>query len=144
MFHIDSGALGWAAFAIVAAIIEVLVPHFGIVFAAMGAVAAALVAVFGAGFPIQLIVFVVVTGVSVALLRERFVKSMAGRKMPSRAEAHTGREGVVTLDIEPLVGAGRVNVGGEDWAARADVSIATGARIRVVGSDGIVLKVIPT
>ena len=101
-------------------------------------------AVFGAGFPIQLIVFVVVTGVSVALLRERFVRSTAGRKMPSRAEALSGREGVVTLDIEPLVGAGRVNVGGEDWAARADVSIATGARIRVVGSDGIVLKVTPT
>jgi inner membrane protein len=144
MLNIDSGALGWAAFAIVAAIIEVLVPHFGIVFAAMGAVAAAIAAVFGIGLPFQIAVFLVATGVSVALLRERFVKSMAGRKMPSRAEAHAGREGVVTLDIEPLVGSGRVNVGGEDWAARADVSIAAGTRILVVGSDGIVLKVTPT
>jgi inner membrane protein len=144
VFTIDSGALGWAAFAIFAAIVEALVPHFGIIFAAMGAVAAAVAAVFGIGLPFQIAVFLVTTGVAVALLRQRFVKGAAGRKMPSRAEAHAGREGIVTLDIDPLVGSGRVNVGGEDWAARADASVAAGTRIRVVGSDGIVLKVTPT
>ena len=140
----ESGALGWAAFAILAAIIELLIPHFGIIFAAMGAVAAAIAAVLGIGLPFEIAVFLVTTGVSLALLRQRFVKSAADRKMPSRAEAHAGREGIVTLDIDPLIGSGRVNVGGEDWAARADTSIATGTRILVVGSDGIVLKVTPT
>ncbi len=144
MFTIDSGALGWAAFAIFAALVEVLVPHFGIIFAAIGAVAAAVAAVFGVGLPFQIAVFLVTTGVSVALLRQRFVGGTEKRRMPSRADAHIGREGVVTLDIEPVVGAGRVNVGGEDWAARADASVAAGTRIRVVGSDGIVLKVTPT
>jgi membrane protein implicated in regulation of membrane protease activity len=86
-------------------------------------------------------VFIATAGASMALLRQRFVKGAAGHRMPSRAEAHVGREGVVTMEVDPLVGTGRVNVGGEDWAARADVPVAAGARIRVVGSDGIVLKV---
>src|SRR5438477_12704337 len=110
MFTMDSGALGWAALAILAAIIEVIVPHFGIIFAAMGAVAAAIAALFGIGLPYQTALFIVTTGVAVALLRQRFVKGAAGRKMPSRAEAHAGREGIVTLDIDPLAGSGRVNV----------------------------------
>jgi membrane protein implicated in regulation of membrane protease activity len=144
VLDLDSAALAWAALAIVSAFVEVLAPHFGIIFAAMGAAAAALAAMLSFGTVVQAVVFVVGTGLSMALLRQRFVKSMAARRMPSRAEAHVAREGVVTHDIDPLVGAGRVNVGGEDWAARAAVPIATGTRIRVVGSDGIVLEVTPT
>jgi membrane protein implicated in regulation of membrane protease activity len=36
-----------------------------------------------------------------------------------------------------------VNVGGEDWAARSAGRVPTGSRVRVVGSDGIVLEVTP-
>ena len=42
------------------------------------------------------------------------------------------------------VGAGRVNVAGQDWAARSKDPIATGATVRVVGADGIVLEVTST
>ena len=61
--------------------------------------------------------------------------------MPSRTEALIGTKGVVTHDIDPTVGAGRVNVGGEDWAARSAEPIAAGTKVRVVGADGIVLEV---
>jgi membrane-bound serine protease (ClpP class) len=66
---------------------------------------------------------------------------MTARGVPSRTESLVGKDGVVTHDIEPTVGAGRVNVGGEDWAARAATPIPAGTRIRVVGADGIVLEV---
>ena len=46
------------------------------------------------------------------------------------------------LDIDPIVGSGRVNVGGEDWAAKSPEAIAVGTTIRVVAADGIVLEVI--
>lgn len=143
MFTIDSAALGWAAFAILAAVIEILVPHFGIIFAAMGAVAAAIAAVFGVGLPFQIALFLVTTGVSVALLRQRFVSGLGKGKMLSRSEALINHEGVVTHDIEALVGSGRVNVGGEDWAARAHMPLAAGTRVIVVRTDGIVLEVTP-
>ena len=47
----------------------------------------------------------------------------------------------VTHDIEATIGSGRVNVGGEDWAARAVTPLRAGTRIRVVAADGIVLEV---
>jgi membrane protein implicated in regulation of membrane protease activity len=48
---------------------------------------------------------------------------------------------VVTEDIESTIGRGRVNVGGQDWAARAAAPIPMGTPIKVVGADGIVLEV---
>jgi membrane protein implicated in regulation of membrane protease activity len=51
---------------------------------------------------------------------------------------------MVTNDIEPTLGTGRINVGGEDWAARSTEPIPTGTTVRVVGADGIVLEVTRT
>jgi membrane-bound serine protease (ClpP class) len=63
--------------------------------------------------------------------------------VPSRTDVLIGREGVVTHDVDSRVGAGRVNVGGEDWAARSAAPIPAGTRVRVVRADGIVLEVTP-
>ena len=43
--------------------------------------------------------------------------------------------------IDPMLGTGRVNVAGQDWAARSEEPVATGTRVRVVAADGIVLEV---
>ena len=77
------------------------------------------------------------------LIRPRMMSRLGSQGVPSRTEPLIGREGVVTFDIETTVGAGRVNVGGEDWAARAPTPLAAGTRIRVVAADGIVLEVVP-
>ena len=61
--------------------------------------------------------------------------------MPSRTEPLVGRHGQVTHDIDPTLGTGRINVGGEDWAARSAEPLPSGTRIRVVAADGIVLEV---
>jgi membrane protein implicated in regulation of membrane protease activity len=129
--------------AIVAAVVEISIPHFGLIFVSVGAVAAALVAFAGPGFAAQLVVFVIALGLSLVVLRPRMMARLGSRGIPSRTETLLGREGVVTYDIEATVGAGRVNVGGEDWAARAAVPIPAGTRIRVVAADGIVLEVVP-
>ena len=44
-------------------------------------------------------------------------------------------------DVYAVVLAGRVNVAGEDWAARSTEAINAGTKIRVIGADGIVLEV---
>ena len=63
------------------------------------------------------------------------------RHFDTRNRGNVGRHAIVTYDIDPTVGTGRVNVAGEDWAARSGEAIAAGARVRVVGADGIVLEV---
>ena len=55
-----------------------------------------------------------------------------------------GSEAVVTHDVDPTLGGGRVTVGGQDWAAHSTVAIAAGERVRIVKADGIVLEVTRT
>ena len=134
-------ALVWLAVAFVAAVVEVSIPHFGFAFVGAGAIAAAAAAFLGYSVPAQFATFVVVLTGSIALLRSRLLARLGGRGVPSRTEALVGRQAIVTHDIDPTVGTGRVNVAGEDWAARSAEAIAAGAKVRVVGSDGIVLEV---
>lgn len=134
-------AVGWLALAVVSAIVEVSIPHFGLVFVSIGAVAAGVAAAFALGLPGQFVVFAVVLAASFLALRPRLIAGLGGRGMPSRTEQLVGRPGVVTHDIDPAIGEGRVNVGGEDWAAAGDAVIPAGTHVRVVGADGIVLEV---
>ena len=133
--------LAWLAVAFVAAVLEVSIPHFGSAFVSAGAIAAAGAAFFGFGVPSQIGTFVVVMVVSLVMLRSRLVGYLGGQGVPSRTEPLIGRHGLVTHDIEPMTGTGRVTVGGEDWAARSTEAIAAGVKVRVVGADGIVLEV---
>jgi membrane protein implicated in regulation of membrane protease activity len=135
--------MAWVILGVVAAVVEVSIPHFGLIFVSVGAVAAAVASGAGFGFPVQILVFVVALGASFGLIRPRMMSRLGSQGVPSRTEPLIGREGVVTFDIETTVGAGRVNVGGEDWAARAPTPLAAGTRIRVVAADGIVLEVVP-
>jgi len=137
----EVATLAWLALALVAAIVEVSIPHFGFAFVSVGAVAAAGAAYFGIPIVPQIGIFVVVLAVSLLALRSKLVGYLGGRGVPSRTQPLIGRHGVVTHDIDAIVGAGRVNVGGEDWAASASEPIASGVKVRVVGADGIVLEV---
>jgi membrane protein implicated in regulation of membrane protease activity len=138
---LDVPALAWLAVATIAAILEVSVPHFGSAFVSAGAVAAAVAAYLGFSLTAQFASFVVVLTLSIALLRTRILERVGGPGVPSRTASLIGRHGVVTHDVDSTIGSGRVNVGGEDWAARSSESIATGTKVRVVSADGIVLEV---
>jgi membrane protein implicated in regulation of membrane protease activity len=140
----EMSALTWLAVAFVAAILEVTVPHFGSAFVSVGAIAAAVVAYLGFGPAAQLITFILVLSVSLVTLRSGLVSRLGGQGVPSRTDQVIGKAGVVTHDIDPAAGGGRVNVGGEDWAARSHEPLAAGSTIRVVGADGIVLEVTRT
>lgn len=143
MLSFDTPVILWVTVAIVSGIIEVSIPHFGVIFVSLGAIAAALAASFGSGTVVQLVVFLVVLGAALAVLRPRLAGKDVAPGVPSRTEQLLGRDGIVTHDIDPTVGAGRVNVGGEDWAARCKTPLPVGTRIRVTGADGIVLEVAP-
>jgi membrane protein implicated in regulation of membrane protease activity len=140
---LDAGALLWIVVAIVAAVVEISIPHFGLIFVSVAAGAAALAAALGLGMIPQLLIFTVVVLGSFTLLRPIVVRKLHGPGVPNRTEALIGRDGIVTEAIDPISGTGRVNVGGQDWAARSGASVAAGTIIKVVGADGIVLEVRP-
>jgi membrane protein implicated in regulation of membrane protease activity len=141
MWPFQFTALSWLALALVAAILEISIPHFGSAFVGAGAIAAAAVAYFGYPMDVQLGMFVLVLVVSLATLRSRLVALLSGRGIPSRTGPLIGRHGLVTHAIDPVIGTGRITIAGEDWAARSHDAIAIGTKVRVVGADGIVLEV---
>jgi membrane protein implicated in regulation of membrane protease activity len=137
-------ALAWLALAIAAGIVEVSSPHFGSMFVSAAALVAAVVAASSGGATLQIVTFAFVIVGSFAVLRPWFVSRAAGRGIPSRTQQLIGKDGVVTYEIDPTTGGGRVNVGGEDWAARSTGTLSIGTRVRVTGADGIVLEVTRT
>jgi membrane protein implicated in regulation of membrane protease activity len=143
LFRFEPTALLWLLVAFVATILEVSIPHFGSAFVGAGAIAAAAASFLGFSLSAQLTTFIVVLVVSLVTLRSRLLGRLGGPGVPSRTATLVGRHGVVTHDIDPVVGSGRVNIGGEDWAARSTQSIPSGTRVTVVGADGIVLEVTP-
>jgi membrane protein implicated in regulation of membrane protease activity len=144
MLGIEGSTLTWLLLAIIAAIVEVSIPQFGVIFVSLAAVVAALAALAGAGGLLQSVVFVVVLAASLVLLRPRFMARFSQAPgVPSRTEALIGRLGIVTIEINPTTGTGRVNVEGQDWAARSRSPLSVDTQVRVVGANGIVLEVTP-
>jgi membrane protein implicated in regulation of membrane protease activity len=133
----------WVIVALVAGILEVVIPAFGFVFVTLAALLAAVLALFAVGLTAQVVVFAAATLLFMLVLRRFFVHRLRGPGVPSRTEAITGKVAEVTEAIDPVRGAGRVNVEGHDWAARATVALPAGARVRIDGADGIVLLVSP-
>src|SRR5262249_22803413 len=130
--------------AILAAAIEVVVPHFGSLFVAAGAVVAGLVAAVGGNAEAQVITLAFVIVVGLAILRPRLApRLLHAPGVPSRTDILIGRDAIVTHDIDPTIGTGRVNVSGQDWAARSAIPVVAGTRVRVTSADGIVLEVTP-
>ena len=133
----------WVIVALVAGILEVVVPAFGFLFVTLAALLAAVLALLGVATAVQVVVFAAAALVFLLVLRPLFVHRLRSTGVPSRTEALQGKLAEVTEPIDPVRGSGRVLVDGHDWAARAAVAVTAGTRVRIVGADGIVLLVSP-
>jgi membrane protein implicated in regulation of membrane protease activity len=113
------GFLVWVLVAVALGVGEVLTP--GLFFlgpVALAAGAAALAALLGAGTIGSLIVFIVCSVASLAILRpiaRRHVRLPAISR--TGTDALVGRKAVVTRKVDAH--GGRVRIGGEEWSARA-------------------------
>ena len=136
-----SAAIIWLFLAIGAAIVEIVSPLFGFIFISAAAVVAAIVAGLGLDVSLQIVSFVTGLFLGLLLVRPRLVSKLGSKGVPSRTEALVGQQGQVTEAINPVLGTGRVNVAGQDWAAKSALPISAGALVRVDGADGIVLRV---
>lgn len=132
----------WLALALLAGIVEMIVPALVCLFVAVAALLTAALAWFGASVAVQVVFFAISSLLLLLLVRPLFAtRRIGGAGVPSRTEALAGKLAHVTEAIDPVRGTGRVNVAGEDWAARSAAPVPAGAEVRVDGADGIVLLV---
>ena len=133
----------WLSIAIVALLVELASLGFILLFVAVAALAAAVLAQIGVSLPIQIVSFAAASLALPMWLRRRVLERISGGGVPSRTDALIGTEAEVTQALDPVLRTGRVVAGGQDWAARSDAPIPAGARVVVTDADGITLLVDP-
>ncbi len=130
----------WLIAAVVLAVAEVLNLSFFLFPFAIGAAAAAVVELAGAGTPIAVVVFAVFTALSFGIVRP-----IARRHLSTPPQIRTGtaaligRQAVVLERIANDEGVGCVRIDGEVWTARAYMDEETyeaGDRVQVVEIRG--------
>ena len=136
----------WVIISIVCLILELSSGDFFLLCFAIGSAVAAIIAGCGANLTWQIILFAVVSALSLLLVRPALIKKLhkPHRVRLSNAEAMVGQEGRVSERIEAN-GFGRVAIDGDDWKARSTggIAIAKGTRVRVIKMDNIILTVEP-
>jgi membrane-bound serine protease (ClpP class) len=94
------------------------------------------------GFTLSTVIVVVMALASAALLLLALAALLRSRKRP----VVTGNDALIGAAGETVSwqgDEGRVRVQGEIWLARADAPLVTGARVKVIERDGLILRVQP-
>ena len=131
--------LWWLGAALVLGVVELLTVDLIFLMFAGGALAGMLLALLGAPFWSQALVFAIVSVVLLFVVRP-WAKAMLERSTPetrTNVDAQVGREATVLIDVTDR--AGRIKLVGEVWTARAahaGVVLPVGTRVRVVRIDG--------
>ncbi len=107
----------WIVFGVVLMVIEIFTPTFFIFWFGIGSLAAAVVAYFYENTLIELLTFIVVSGVLVLLTR-KLAKKLTGEEVRSiNVDEIIGKEAIVIERIDNIKGKGVVKVNGDMWRA---------------------------
>ena len=134
----------WLIILVVLVVIELLTMGLTTIWFAGGALAATLAALIGLPLAIQIVLFLVVSGLLLFFTRPIAVKYFNKDRVRTNAESLVGRQAIVISEIDNLQGVGQVNVGGMEWSARTrdeNVTLPVGAVVIVLAIDGVKLIV---
>ena len=136
----------WLVALIVFAVGEAVTVGLTSVWFALGSLGALIVSGLGFGIWPQVIVFVVLSAVSMALIRPIAKKILAPHYAPTNADRVIGTTGLVTEEIDNIAGKGLVNLSGQVWSARSsqtDGVIPAGREVKVLQIQGVKVIVEP-
>ena len=134
----------WLIVLVVLVVIELLTMGLTTIWFAGGALAATIAALFHAPVAVQVILFLVVSGVLIFSTRPLAVKYFNKDRVRTNAESLVGRQAIVISEIDNLQGIGQVNVGGMEWSARTrvdGVKLPVGTVTTVLAINGVKLVV---
>lgn len=137
-------AICWLILMLVLIGIEIATLGLTTIWFAGGALGAFIAAAAGGDFPVQLIVFFVISLVLLFATRPIAVKYLNRGRTKTNADSLVGRKAVVTKDIDNLKSEGEAEVSGQIWTARSedeDVKIPAGAVVEILRISGVKLIV---
>lgn len=134
----------WLVLMVVLLIVEGAAPGLVSIWFALGALAAMISAILHAPIWLQVLWFLLVSGLTLWLTRPLAKKYINDRSQPTNADMLIGKECVVTEDIDNLQGTGAVSAGGREWTARTDnpnARFAKGQVVTAIRIEGVKLIV---
>lgn len=133
----------WLGIIVIAVLLELGTTQLVSIWFAAGALGGLIACLLGAPFLVQALVFVMITGITLAFTRPFVRSALSVKKTNTNADRYLGKIAVVTVEINNTIGTGQVNVLGSIWTARsADGSVVpVGQRALVESIDGVKLIV---
>lgn len=139
----DNMTIIWLAVAIVMAIVEACTVQLVSIWFAIGAGAACISSLFTDSIIIQVVVFVVVSAIALAITRPLVKKMKQKKAEPTNADRYVGKNAVVITAIDNAKAEGMVKVDNEKWTARSVTGevIPEGTSVTVTAIEGVKLMV---
>lgn len=131
----------WLCAMVLFIIIEAVTPMLLSVWFALGALVAGVCSYFGVGETSCVMVFAVVSAVSLFVFKKFYSDKFVHKHEKTNADRLIGAKGVVESDIDPIKGKGTAEVMGQLWSAKADEPIEKGTTIEVDAIEGVKLVV---
>ena len=139
-----SMAVVWLVLTIVLAVIELTTLGLITIWFAIGSVFALFVALLGGNTWVQLIIFVIVSALTMLTVRPLATKYINSKVKKTNIDAVIGRKLIAKTDIDNVKGTGKVDMDGSTWLAASsidEVVINAGEEVRVVRVSGAKLIV---
>ena len=139
----DGMTIFWLVFAVVTAVLEACTVQLVSIWFTIGGLAACLTSLFTDSVIIQVIVFVAVSAVALAVTRPLAKKLKKRGAEPTNADRYIGKTAVVTAAIDNENAQGMVKVDNQHWTARSDSGepIPEGTTVTVTAIEGVKLIV---
>lgn len=134
----------WVGILVVFIVMEAMTAQLVALWFIAGAVVGFVTALLHGPVWLQMTLFVIVSVVSLFLLRPLIHQKVTPRIVATNADMSVGRIAVVSERIENDLARGRAMLEGQDWAARSYDGriLEKGERVRVLSIDGVKLIVL--
>ncbi len=133
----------WVTAIVVFLIVEALTPSLVSIWFAVGSLMALAAAVFGANLYIQLLVFLIISGLCVFVIRKYYKKSGISKNLPDPSERFIGNEVIVIEEVDNIKETGLAKISGVEWRLKSENGeiLSAGERVTVTALEGVKLIV---
>ena len=112
--------IGWLAAIVLFVVVEINTMALTTIWFAGGSVVAFIAALLGASVKIQLVIFLIVSGILLLFTRPFATQYINKGTIKTNAASLVGKKARVTAEINNQLSQGAAVVGGQEWTARAE------------------------
>ena len=129
----------WLALLVILVAGEAITVGLTFIWFAAGALAGLLVSVLGGAVWLQVVVFLIVSAVTLILVRPAAAKLLTPGISPTNADRVLSQIALVTEEIDNIAETGQVKLFGQVWSARSESGeiIPVQSRVRILRIEGV-------